>query len=97
MPGMTTQLNLMANRTGDFNGSSANISGEGFAGMAFIARAVPQNEFDEWVSMARTSTTSLTKGSYATLSAPSEYNPVTYYAQVDPNLFDALEMKYMQP
>src|SRR5665213_829593 len=35
MPGMTTQLNLLASSIGTFNGVSANISGAGFAGMAF--------------------------------------------------------------
>ena len=30
------RLNLIANQTGDFRGSSANLSGEGFSGMHFI-------------------------------------------------------------
>jgi cytochrome o ubiquinol oxidase subunit 2 len=96
MPGMTTQLNLSASRTGDFNGFSANISGEGFAGMAFTARSVPQNEFDQWVASVQASSTPLSQNSYASLDAPSEYNPVTYYAPVDPNLFYSIETKYME-
>ena len=39
MPNMRTKLHLIANESGDFRGSSANISGEGFSGMHFIARA----------------------------------------------------------
>jgi cytochrome o ubiquinol oxidase subunit 2 len=35
MSGMSTQLHLIANHAGSYNGSSANISGEGFAGMRF--------------------------------------------------------------
>jgi cytochrome o ubiquinol oxidase subunit 2 len=96
MPGMTTQLNLAASRTGDFNGFSGNISGEGFAGMAFTARSVSQTEFDQWVAAVQASSTPLTEDSYAALAAPSEYNPVTYYAPVE-DVFDATIMKYMTP
>lgn len=96
MPGMTTQLNLAASRPGDFNGSSANISGDGFAGMAFIARAVPQNEFDAWVASIQASSTPLTLESYGALAQPSEYNSVTYYSPID-DVFDATIMKYMTP
>lgn len=96
MPGMTTQLNFAASRTGDFNGSSANISGEGFAGMAFTAAAVTEEQFDEWVAGVQASSTPLTASSYATLASPSEYNPVTFYSPVDPNLFDAIISKYME-
>jgi|SRR5665213_927884 len=96
MPGMTTQLNLLASRNGDFNGFSGNISGEGFAGMTFTARAVSQSEFDQWVASIKTSSAPLTQASYSELAAPSEYNPVTYYAPVD-DVFSATVMKYMTP
>lgn len=96
MPGMTTQLNLAASRTGDFNGFSANISGEGFAGMAFTARAVTQDEFDSWVASVKASSTPLTPRSYEALAQPSEYNPVAYYAPVF-DAFDSTMMEYMTP
>ncbi|HET8884444.1 MAG TPA: ubiquinol oxidase subunit II, partial [Candidatus Saccharimonadales bacterium] len=50
MPGMVTELNLDATEQGEYKGSSANISGEGFSGMKFIAKASSQNEFDAWVA-----------------------------------------------
>jgi len=96
MPGMTTQLNLAASRTGDFNGSSANISGQGFAGMSFVARSVTQDEFDAWVASAKTSRTPLTPATYAALAEPSEYAPVAYYSPIN-DVFDATIMKYMGP
>jgi len=37
--GRSTQLHLMADQAGSFNGSSANISGKGFAGMRFVAKS----------------------------------------------------------
>jgi cytochrome o ubiquinol oxidase subunit 2 len=96
MPGMTTQLNLAATQLGDFNGFSGNISGEGFAGMAFTARAVSLEDFDQWVSSVQASSTTLSQGMYSTLLLPSEYNAVAYYAPVDPNLFYSIQTKYME-
>ncbi|HEV3245392.1 MAG TPA: COX aromatic rich motif-containing protein [Candidatus Paceibacterota bacterium] len=96
MPGMTTQLNLAASRTGDFNGFSGNISGQGFAGMAFTARAVSQSEFDEWVASVKASSTPLTYETYTALAQPSEYAPVTYYAPAA-DVFQPTVMKYMTP
>ena len=37
MPGMTTHLNLLADKPGEYPGISANFSGDGFADMHFIA------------------------------------------------------------
>ena len=98
MPGMTTQLNLMASKVGDFNGFSANISGDGFAGMAFTARAVSADDFQSWAQSIRQSSSSpLTLPAYTALASPSEYNPVTYYSPVDPSLYTDINMKFMMP
>jgi len=40
MHGMVTQLNLQADRTGEFYGESAQFSGDGFSDMHFVLRAV---------------------------------------------------------
>jgi cytochrome o ubiquinol oxidase subunit 2 len=53
MAGMSTKLHLIANTTGDFAGSAAEISGKGFSGMRFVARASSQAEFDDWVFQAK--------------------------------------------
>lgn len=97
MPGMTTQLNLAADKIGDFDGRSSNISGDGFAGMTFTAKAVSQSDFAAWVSSVQKDHAPLTPATYATLSEPSEYNPVSYYSSVDPELYTASVMKYMMP
>jgi cytochrome o ubiquinol oxidase subunit 2 len=97
MPGMSTQLNLMADRVGDFNGFSGNISGDGFAGMAFTARAVSQSDFNAWVQSMQQAGNFLDTTSYHQLAAPSEYNPVTRYAPVQENLYTSIIMHYMQP
>jgi cytochrome o ubiquinol oxidase subunit 2 len=97
MPGMTTQLNLRANKLGNFNGFSGNISGKGFAGMSFTARSVSNNDFQNWVQSIQQSPSPLMQSEYDALAASSEYNSVAYYAPIDSNLFANITMKFMMP
>ena len=53
MPGMTTQLSLLAARPGDYPGLSANFSGDGFSDMRFVVHAVPGAEFASWLARTR--------------------------------------------
>jgi cytochrome o ubiquinol oxidase subunit 2 len=97
MPGMATHLNLMADKTGTFAGSSANISGKGFSGMDFDANAVSAVRFNDWLRTARQSPRSLDAGSYRLLAKPSSHDSVVYYSSVDARLFDKVVNKYMTP
>jgi cytochrome o ubiquinol oxidase subunit II len=97
MPGMQTQLNLMASREGTFNGFSGNISGEGFSGMAFTAKSVSQSDFEQWAASIASSSAPLTPTAYQALEAPSEYNPVAYYSSADQNLFTSIMDTFMMP
>jgi cytochrome o ubiquinol oxidase subunit 2 len=97
MPGMSTQLHLMATQTGSFRGSSANISGQGFAGMDFIAKASSKADFETWLSSVKKSAKQLDVSSYNTLAKPSSDNPVAYYSSEQSSLFGNVMMKYMMP
>ncbi len=97
MPGMQTQLNLMASREGTFNGFSGNISGEGFSGMAFTAKSVSPSDFEAWVQSIASSSAPLTAATYTSLAAPSEYNPVTYYSLIDQNIYTDVINSFMIP
>lgn len=97
MPGMETQLYLIANETGDFRGSSANLSGVGFAGMHFTARASSDEDYLEWISKAKESATGLDLQTYNELVAPSENVPPMLFGLKDQTLFDYIVMKYMHP
>ncbi|MBX4201561.1 ubiquinol oxidase subunit II [Candidatus Saccharibacteria bacterium] len=97
MAGMSTHLHLMATQPGTFDGSSANISGRGFAGMTFKAQATDQDEFDSWVKSVSESPNELSLSQYETLAQPSENNPVTFYSTPQPNLYDNVLVKYMEP
>src|SRR5437588_7768645 len=65
MGGMTTHLNLLADRPGEYPGFSANFSGDGFADMRFIAKAVSARDFDAWVTQARGTGSALDDAAYA--------------------------------
>lgn len=97
MPGMSTQLHLMASQNGDYRGLSANISGQGFAGMVFIAKASSTNDFNYWVNSVQNAPGSLTQTVYDQLAQPSSNNSVTTYTAPDTQLYDSVVLKYMTP
>lgn len=97
MPGMSTQLHLLATNPGEFTGVSANISGKGFAGMTFTVKAVSQQAFDQWVKTVQKSPRQLTQDEYNILAKPSENNPVTFFRAPDNTLYTDILMKYLKP
>ena len=97
MPGMSTQINLMASKDGIFNGSSANISGEGFAGMTFTVKASSFQNYSAWLNQLSASPKKLSLNAYNQLAKPSQYNPVTNYSSVVPNLYNSIIYKYVTP
>lgn len=96
MSGMSTKLHLMAGSVGSYNGSSANLSGKGFAGMKFVAESTSQADFDRWVAQAKTSPNRLDSAGYAVLHEPSENNPRATYSAAEHNLYDMVINKYMR-
>jgi len=97
MPGMITKLNLNATEVGEYKGSSANISGAGFAGMKFIAKASSQHDFDTWVAKTQKAPQQLDHATYAELAKDSTNNPVASYGTTSSDLYDTIVMKYMMP
>lgn len=89
MPGMTTKLNAVVNRPGNFAGFSSNFSGDGFSGMRFRFHAVSPRAFDGWVRRIRSGGGRLDRIAYSKLAAPSANTPVMRFAGVTPRLFDA--------
>lgn len=98
MAGMETQLHLIANEVGDYNGRSVSFSGNGFSGMSFIARASSQTDFDSWVNSVKKGQTPLGMGNYNdTVAKPSEDASVQYFSSVEGDVFHGIIMKYMPP
>ncbi|WP_020203454.1 MULTISPECIES: ubiquinol oxidase subunit II [Cupriavidus] len=95
MAGMETKLHLIANEAGSYDGMSANYSGGGFSGMKFKAKAVSNFDFEQWVKQVRASSRELNLADYEQLAKPSEKEPVTLFAKVDPQLYHGILHKYM--
>jgi len=88
MPAMNTQLHAVINAPGEYEGFSANYSGEGFSHMTFKFHGMAQGEFDDWVAKVRASSDVLDREKYLTLEKPSEREPVHYYADVSKDLYE---------
>ena len=97
MPGMRTELFLIADEVGESRGSSANISGKGFAGMTFMTKATTEEDFQQWVKSSQQTTNTLNWKSYQELAAPTENHPVEVYQLMDDKIFHQILMKFMQP
>lgn len=95
MPGMKTELNLIASTEGEYAGSSGNISGEGFAGMRFNTVVVSPSEFETWVQSVKGGSAILTHAEYESLALPSKNVAPTFYSEVSANLFDTIVMRSM--
>jgi cytochrome o ubiquinol oxidase subunit 2 len=90
MGGMTTHLNLLADKPGEYPGFSANFSGDGFSEMRFIVRSVPAGEFDAWLEQVRGGRSVLDDAAYAELAKPSKAVPPTTYHAVERKLFERI-------
>lgn len=90
MAGMQTKLHLIADRTGEFDGASANYSGGGFSDMKFVTYSMDKAGFEAWTDKVKQSANPLTLATYAKLAQPGEDHAPTYYSEVAPNLFDSI-------
>jgi cytochrome o ubiquinol oxidase subunit II len=95
MTGMSTKLHFMADSTATHNGSSANLSGDGFADMRFKVNAMTQDDFNAWIQQSMASSDWLTPASYEELEKPSKAVPEKTYGLVQGNIYDDVIMKYM--
>ena len=95
MTGHTNLLNLIAEEKGDFEGSTAEINGAGFAGMKFIARASTLEDFNTWVGETKSSSLILDDMEYKKLLVPSENNQMAVYSEANPDIYNAMLIKYM--
>ncbi len=97
MTSHVNRLNLIADTIGDYPGSSAEINGEGFAGMKFTTRASSRSDFDQWVKVVKQSPNVLDTAGYKSILEPSENNPPAFYSAFDSDLYNKVVMKYRGP
>jgi cytochrome o ubiquinol oxidase subunit 2 len=97
MSGMKTQLNLEADKSGSYEGMSANLSGQGFAGMKFKAQASSSADFAAWVNQTKQVKQQLDMMAYNHLAQPSSNQPVGYFGALKNDVFNSVVNKYLQP
>jgi cytochrome o ubiquinol oxidase subunit 2 len=90
MHGMEGTLYLQADHPGHFHGSSAMISGDGFADMHFETDAMTNEKFADWANTARSTGPALDRAGYQALLRQS-LNVAPYtYSSVQSGLFDSI-------
>ena len=97
MNGMTTQLNLRAEKPGTYHGLSSHFSGDGFSDMHFEVAALPADGFSTWVDTTRNNGEMLTPRSYAELAMQSMKLAPFTYREVDPDLFQKIVQQALPP
>ncbi len=90
MNGMVQQLNLSADKPGNYLGRSGHFSGDGFSDMQFTVRAVPQADYEAWIKAAQADGPTLDRAAYEALERPSMANKPSTYRNVDPELFHGI-------
>ena len=95
MNGMSSQLNLLANHTGDYKGYSTNINGRGYSDMTFMVHAMQRKQFASYVEHIQGLRADMTQAQYAKLAAPSVQKGETAYRLTHTDLYDTIVQKYM--
>ena len=97
MTGMSSKLHLMADTEGTYKGSSANLSGEGFADMKFNAVSMNETDFANWSQKINRNSPPMNVDTYNEIAKLSQANPVKTYTLKESELYDMIVMKYMHP
>ena len=97
MYGMTTRLNLQADRPGVYPGLSAHFSGDGFPGMAFDVHAVPPEQFAQWAAATRALGPVLDEAAYRKLLRQSQDVSPYNYRSVQTGLFEDIVEQRLPP
>jgi cytochrome o ubiquinol oxidase subunit 2 len=88
MSGMTTALNLRADRPGRFAGLSAMFSGDGFSDMRFEVDALPPAAYADWIGRAHAQGEALDDARLAELARAGVASGTPVFSHVDPALLD---------
>ncbi|MBV8443790.1 MAG: ubiquinol oxidase subunit II [Hyphomicrobiales bacterium] len=95
---MATDLNLIADKPGEFLGESAMFSGDGFADMHFNVEAVPPDQFKAWVEETRSSGgKTLDADAYKELSKQSIKVAPFVFSDIEPDLFQKVLTQALPP
>ncbi len=97
MPSMQTTLHAVMNKTGVYDGFSANYSGAGFSDMRFKLHSLDQAGFNAWAAKVKAGAGTLDRTAYLALEKPTTKAAVQYYNSVETHLFDAVVNRCVEP
>jgi cytochrome o ubiquinol oxidase subunit 2 len=95
MAGMRTQLHLLANQAGDYDGLNTQFNGRGFSDMHFTVHVVDAQGMQAWIEQTKKSSNHLTEDVYKELLNPSFADQAKVFSGLPNNLFDNVLMLYM--
>jgi cytochrome o ubiquinol oxidase subunit 2 len=97
MNGMTSRLNLQADKPGTYGGLSSHFSGDGFADMHFDVHVVPSEQFSTWAQDASKAGKSLDAQNYQEIAKPTTGDAPAMYKLTDPDLFQSIVTQKLPP
>jgi cytochrome o ubiquinol oxidase subunit II len=97
MNGMADNLNLRADKPGDYDGLAAMINGDGFPDMHFVLHAVTPDQYAAWVAAAKASGPVLDTAAYTALARQSANVAPYTYRFVQPGLFQDVVTQRLPP
>ena len=90
MPGMTTQLNLQADKPGSYSGLSAQFSGPGFSDMQFSVHVESGDGFTSWIAHTRGQRGVLDETAFEDLVRPTRAGGELTYGSVAQDPFESV-------
>ncbi|RJS91671.1 ubiquinol oxidase subunit II [Salinisphaera sp. Q1T1-3] len=97
MSGMQTKLHLMSHEKGDFDGGNYQYNGEGFAKMRFVAKAMSESDYQQWIAKVRQQGSSLDLATFQKFAEPSVVENAVYFAPVSEGLFGDIIGQFHAP
>lgn len=107
MPGMTTQLHLVADTPETMQGENTQYNGRGFTKQKFLTQAMQPEDFEAWVASVRANGRPLTEETYQTLAMRTDRDEVQaalgtpqmplralYFTLEDGDLFHSILHRY---
>ncbi len=95
MTGMRTQLHLIADKAGVYDGMNALYNGAGFSDMHFTVHILDEKEMKAWIKKTRKNKTQLSDFAYRDLLRPSIKEQPRSYSSVKKGLFEEILALYM--
>ncbi len=89
MPGMVTQLHLLASKPGEYRGQNTQYNGKFYAEQKFTARAISDSEFKRWIKQKQ-SHPPLDMRAYSRLAQRSILSEPEFFGSVTQELFNQI-------